>query len=239
VIERNTPVPIEQTRTFTTFQDHQESVQIRVYQGDHRQAEDNSLLGQFEFSGFQNGLRSEVKIDVTFEIDADGIVNVTAADQATGEAASTQITLSSGLDDGEIENIIDKDRTGRVATAEVSTGQVTDERISLDSSPLTAPPSLAEPEEFVPTDNTDVTLVEGPGLDLDLEASADEDELSLLDDEELTALTQPGSISGEDITLGVRTHSAEPDEDDLFDNAGLDLSEGDADFDLELEDEEK
>ena len=239
VIERNTPVPIEQTRTFTTFRDHQESVQIRVYQGDHRQAEDNSLLGQFEFSGFQNGLRSEVKIDVTFEIDADGIVNVTAADQATGEAASTQITLSSGLDDREIENIIDEDRTGRVATAEVSTGQVTDERISLDSSPLTAPPSLAEPEAFVPTDNTDVTLVEGPGLDLDLEASADEDELSLLDDEELTALTHPGSISGEDITIDVRTHSAEPDDDDLFDNAGLDLSEGDADFDLELEDEEK
>ena len=97
VIERNTPVPIEQTRTFTTFQDHQESVQIRVYQGDHRMASDNALLGQFEFSGFTKGLRSDVQIDVTFEIDADGIVNVTASDQTTGEAASTQITLSSGL----------------------------------------------------------------------------------------------------------------------------------------------
>src|SRR5512139_1654499 len=52
VIERNTPVPIEQTRTFTTVADYQESVQIRVYQGDHRLAEDNTLLGQFEFSGF-------------------------------------------------------------------------------------------------------------------------------------------------------------------------------------------
>ncbi len=99
VIERNTPVPIEQTRTFTTVADYQESVQIRVYQGDHRMAEDNTLLGQFEFSGFKKGPRSDVRIDVTFEIDADGIVSVTASDQATGEQASTTITLSSGLDE--------------------------------------------------------------------------------------------------------------------------------------------
>ena len=116
VIERNTPVPIEQTRTFTTFQDHQESVQIRVYQGDHRQAEDNTLLGQFEFSGYQKGLRANVKIDVTFEIDADGIVNVTASDQATGQAASTRITLSSGLDHQQMQKIIEEDRAGRVET---------------------------------------------------------------------------------------------------------------------------
>ncbi len=117
VIERNTPVPIEQTRTFTTFKDHQESVQIRVYQGDHRMAEDNTLLGQFEFSGFEKGPRSEVKIDVTFEIDADGLVNVTASDQATGQQASTQITLSSGLDEEEINQLIRDDVAGRVATA--------------------------------------------------------------------------------------------------------------------------
>jgi len=121
VIERNTPVPIEQTRTFTTFRDHQDSVEIRVYQGDHRLAADNALLGQFEFSGFEKGPRSDVKIDVTFEIDADGIVNVTATDQKTGEAASTQITLSSGLDAGEIDQIIQENRTGRVETAVAAT----------------------------------------------------------------------------------------------------------------------
>ncbi len=78
VIERNTPVPIEQTRRFTTFQDYQESVSIRVYQGDSRQSEENELLGQFEFAGFEKARRGEVTIDVTFEINADGIVNVTA-----------------------------------------------------------------------------------------------------------------------------------------------------------------
>jgi len=239
VIERNTPVPIEQTRTFTTFQDHQESVQIRVYQGDHRQAEDNALLGQFEFSGFQNGLRADVKIDVTFEIDADGIVNVTASDQATGEAASTQITLSSGLDNSEIERIIDEDRTGRVATAGVSTERLGDEVAPLASPAATAPPSFAAPEASSETGNTDVTVVEDPGPDLELDSGADDDELQIIDDEELIELTQPGSLGAEDVTLDVQTPSDESDDDGFFDSAGLDLSEGDADFDLELEDEEK
>jgi len=116
VIERNTPVPIEQTRTFTTFQDNQESVQIRVYQGESRVAAENELLGQFEFSGFRKARRGEVAIDVTFEINADGIVNVTARDQETGKQSSTRITLSSGLSEGELKSIIEQARTERVQT---------------------------------------------------------------------------------------------------------------------------
>src|SRR5262245_12600518 len=114
VIERNTPVPIEQTRTFTTFQDDQASVQIRVYQGESRVASENELLGQFEFSGFRKARRGEVAIDVTFEINADGIVNVTARDQETGKQSSTSITLSSGLSEHELKNIIEGARTDRV-----------------------------------------------------------------------------------------------------------------------------
>ncbi|MDQ1347027.1 MAG: molecular chaperone DnaK, partial [Acidobacteriota bacterium] len=117
VIERNTPVPIEQTRTFTTFQDDQASVQIRVYQGESRVASENELLGQFEFSGFRKARRGEVAIDVTFEINADGIVNVTARDQETGNQSSTRITLSSGLSEGEMKSIIEGARTDRVQTA--------------------------------------------------------------------------------------------------------------------------
>jgi molecular chaperone DnaK len=117
VIERNTPVPIEQTRTFTTFQDDQASVQIRVYQGESRVAGENELLGQFEFSGFRKARRGEVAIDVTFEINADGIVNVTARDQETGNQSSTRITLSSGLSENELKSIIEEARTDRVQTA--------------------------------------------------------------------------------------------------------------------------
>jgi molecular chaperone DnaK len=119
VIERNTPVPIEQTRTFTTAQDEQESVKICVYQGESREAEENELLGQFEFSGFRRAKRGEVEIDVTFEINADGIVNVTARDRETGRQASTRVTLSSGLSEPELESIIAEGRTDRVRTARI------------------------------------------------------------------------------------------------------------------------
>jgi molecular chaperone DnaK len=117
VIERNTPVPIEQTRTFTTFQDFQESVRIRVYQGESRKAEENELLGQFSFSGFRRAPRGQVRIEVTFAIDTDGIVNVTARDPDTGQQASTQITLSSGLSPEEVARLVAQDPTGRVRSA--------------------------------------------------------------------------------------------------------------------------
>jgi len=114
VIECNTPVPIEQMRTFTTFQDFQESVKIRVYQGESRQAEENELLGQFEFSGFKKVPRGEVAIDISFAINADGIVNVVAQDRETGKRASATITLSSGLSDLELKSIMEQGRMERV-----------------------------------------------------------------------------------------------------------------------------
>jgi molecular chaperone DnaK len=114
IIERNTPVPIEQTRRFTTFKDYQESVDIRVYQGESRDVQENELLGQFMFSGFEKARRGEVSIDITFEINADGIVDVKAKDLSTGKQASTRITLSAGLSEGDIETIIQSGRTDRV-----------------------------------------------------------------------------------------------------------------------------
>ena len=115
VIERNTPVPIEQTRTFTTYQDFQESVKIQVYQGESRKSGENEQLGQFEFSGFKKLPRGQVKIDVTFSINSDGLVNVTASDRETGRKASTAITLSSGLSAQELEAIVAENRTQRVS----------------------------------------------------------------------------------------------------------------------------
>ena len=122
VIGRNTPVPIEQTRTFTTARDDQESVAIRVYQGESREASENELLGQFEFTDFQRGRRGEVEIDVTFEINTDGIVNVTASDKRTGQRASTRITLSSGLSESDLEDIMQRGVASRVQTAKIENG---------------------------------------------------------------------------------------------------------------------
>jgi molecular chaperone DnaK len=102
IINKNTPVPIERTRTFATSRDNQERVRIRIYQGESNRVEENELLGEFEFAGFRVALRGEVQIEVTFEIDANGIVNVSARDPESGQSASTTVNLSSGLTEQEI-----------------------------------------------------------------------------------------------------------------------------------------
>ena len=102
VIERNTSIPIDRTRTFVTARDNQEKVKIRVYQGESRKASECQMLGEFEFAGLRQAVRGEVKVEVTFEIDTDGIVNVSARDVETGQKASTAITLSGGLSDDDI-----------------------------------------------------------------------------------------------------------------------------------------
>jgi molecular chaperone DnaK len=106
IIEKNTPIPIEKSKSFTTSRDGQDKVKIRVYQGESNKSEECELLGEFEFSGFRVGYRGEVKIDVTFEIDSNGIVNVSALDQESGQRTSTTISLSSGLSEADIQTSI-------------------------------------------------------------------------------------------------------------------------------------
>jgi molecular chaperone DnaK len=115
MIDKNTPVPIERSKTFTTNRDGQERVKIRVYQGESNKAAECTLLGEFEFSGFRISYRGEVQIEVTFEIDANGIVNVHATDQETGQKASMQINLSSGLTEEEILKSTAKNATTQLA----------------------------------------------------------------------------------------------------------------------------
>jgi molecular chaperone DnaK len=187
VIERNSPVPIEQTRTFTTYQDFQESVKIRVFQGESRQAEENEMLGQFEFSGFKKARRGDVKIDVTFEINSDGIVNVTACDQETGQQASTQITLSSGLSENEINRIIDEGRTERVRS-EAPDGDVALAAANAASPGRNAEEGLGDELDLLP-DAGDL-LEDVPELEVD----EDDGEAVLISEEEEAdpnASTQP------------------------------------------------
>jgi molecular chaperone DnaK len=108
IIEKNTPIPFEKSKTFTTSRDGQDRVKIRVYQGESNRAEGCELLGDFEFTGFRIGYRGEVQIQVTFEIDSNGIVNVSATDLETGQKTSTTISLSSGLTEADIEAAIDQ-----------------------------------------------------------------------------------------------------------------------------------
>ncbi|MDY7225089.1 Hsp70 family protein [Hyalangium rubrum] len=110
VIDKNTPVPIDRSKTFTTSRDGQEKVKIRVYQGESNRADECEMLGEFEFSGFRIGYRGEVKIEVTFEIDTNGMVNVSACDVETGQKTTTTLTLSSGMSEADIQRSIDATR---------------------------------------------------------------------------------------------------------------------------------
>ncbi len=105
VIPKNTPIPIEHSKTFVTASDNQERVRIRIYQGESKAHEHNELLGEFEFSGFRIAPRGEVEVVVTFDIDADGIVNVRAVEKESGVEAQTQITISQHLTEAEIRQI--------------------------------------------------------------------------------------------------------------------------------------
>src|SRR5471032_1111833 len=104
IIDKNTPIPIERSKSYTTNRDGQEKVKIRVYQGESNKAAECELLGEFEFAGFRIGYRGEVRIEVTFEIDTNGIVNVTAADVETGQKTGCTIRLSSGLNEEAIKS---------------------------------------------------------------------------------------------------------------------------------------
>ncbi len=116
IIGKNTPVPTERSKVFTTSRDDQEKVKIRVLQGESPKADECESLGEFEFSGFRVGARGEVKIEVTFEIDTDGIVHVRAADLETGKETRTSISLSSGLSEAEILESMSRNRATQRAS---------------------------------------------------------------------------------------------------------------------------
>ncbi len=105
LIPQNTTVPTSQAKTFTTSRDNQTAVKIIVMQGDSEKAEDNELLGEFILTGLRRAPKGHVEIEVTFEINTDGIVSVHAKDLETGQAQSIQVTASSGLTADEVKQM--------------------------------------------------------------------------------------------------------------------------------------
>jgi molecular chaperone DnaK len=106
LIERNTTVPAKKSQVFSTAEDNQSAVTIRVFQGEREMAADNKLLGQFDLMGIPPAPRGMPQIDVTFDIDANGIVNVSAKDKGTGKEQRIQIQASGGLSESDIERMI-------------------------------------------------------------------------------------------------------------------------------------
>jgi molecular chaperone DnaK len=105
IIKANTTIPTSRSKTFSTAEDNQTSVEIKVLQGERAMADDNQMLGRFILDGIPPAARGTPKIDVTFDIDADGILNVSAEDQETGKEQSIKIEATSDLSEDEIEEM--------------------------------------------------------------------------------------------------------------------------------------
>jgi molecular chaperone DnaK len=106
MIDRNTTIPTKKSQVYSTAEDNQQAVTIRVFQGEREMASDNKLLGQFDLVGIPPARRGVPQIEVTFDIDANGIVNVSAKDKGTGKEQQIRIQASGGLSDNDIEQMV-------------------------------------------------------------------------------------------------------------------------------------
>ena len=105
IIRRNASIPVEQTRIFSTARDDQSEVVLQICQGESRRIEDNELLGELTLAHLPPGARGKVRIEVSFAIDADGTLGVTARDSVTGRAQTVEIQLIGGMDEAELERL--------------------------------------------------------------------------------------------------------------------------------------
>ena len=142
IIERNTTVPAKKSMVFSTAQDNQPMVSVHVIQGERPMAEDNKTLARFELVGIPPAPRGVPQIEVTFDIDANGIVGVTARDLGTGKQQSVRITSSSGLSEDEIQRMIAEAEASRAGDA--SKRELADVRGNAEGLIYTAEKSLEE-----------------------------------------------------------------------------------------------
>ncbi len=142
LIDRNTTIPVQKSEVFSTAADNQPSVGVHVLQGEREMAKDNRTLGQFELVGIPPAQRGVPQIEVTFDIDANGIVNVSAKDRATGKEQSITITSSSGLSKEEIDGMVKESEANRVEDQKLR--QAVEAKNHLDTAIFTTERSLDE-----------------------------------------------------------------------------------------------
>ncbi|PSR72734.1 hypothetical protein EW026_g4473 [Hermanssonia centrifuga] len=131
LISRNTTIPTKKSQTFSTAADGQNAIEVKIYQGERELVRDNKLLGNFNLVGIPPAPKGVPQIDITFDIDADGIVHVTAKDKATGKDQSMTIASSSGLSDTDIERMVSESE--QYAETDKARKQIIEEANKADS----------------------------------------------------------------------------------------------------------
>ncbi len=233
LIDRNTTIPTKKSNVFSTAQDNQDAVTIRVFQGEREMAQDNKMLGQFDLVGIPPAPRGIPQIEVTFDIDANGIVQVGAKDKATNKEQTIRIQASGGLSDDEIDRMV-KEAEANAAEDKVRREQA-EAANQADSLIQTVEKNLAEHGDALEAEDKSA-------IEADLQALKDAKEAGDPEDvkSKVEALTQSSMKLGEAMYKASQAEGMDPD----MGQEGATAADGDdgvvdADFEEVKDDDQK
>jgi len=191
LIERNTTIPTSKTETFTTAADNQSSVEIHIVQGEREMANDNTSIGRFNLDGILPAQRGVPQIEVTFDIDADGILKVSAKDKGTGKEQHITITGRSGLSDDEVDRLVKEAEEN--AEADKAKREAVETRNAAESAVFQAEKIIADDGDKIPGDiKSDVETKVQAVKDVLANESAELSEISTASEELQVALQAVG-----------------------------------------------